>query len=62
MPDTGNLCINCGAPAPYTWFCPECTKVKEAAYAESARLGEDYVDVIIRRDRALAEHKRVKCV
>ena len=50
-------CINCNAPAPYTWFCPECTAVKEAAYAESKRRDERFSEVISRRDAALQQQK-----
>lgn len=58
MSNEVNKCVCCGAPAPLTWFCGCCTAAKEAAYAESRRLGETrWVDVMIRRDKALAEHR-----
>lgn len=53
-------CINCGDPSGLCWFCPPCIKVKQKAYAESAELKENWVDVIIRRDAALAKFKREK--
>lgn len=51
-------CIVCGAPAFGNWFCKCCHEVKEAAYAESRRLGElTHQEVLTRRDAALAKHK-----
>jgi hypothetical protein len=56
----GGTCVvsHCSELTPITWFCPFHTKVKEAAYTESARLGENYYEVIVRRDRALREATR----
>ena len=55
MPDGECIVLGCPNPAPFTWFCPRHTDIKTAAYAESARLGENFDEVIDRRDRMLAE-------
>ena len=52
-----NKCINCGADAPFTWFCPICNEIKSKSYAISKELKEDFCDVIIRRDRMLQDFK-----
>lgn len=54
------LCIHCGQPSGWNWFCPACSEIKEAAYAESARLGEtNWYDILARRDAALLAKTRI---
>jgi hypothetical protein len=55
-------CINCGSTErEWTWFCPSCTAVKEAAYAEARRLGlNDYMAIVSLRDQRLREHTELK--
>ena len=52
-------CINCGEIA-WGWFCQDCIRVKENSYAQSAKLNENYIEVITRRDRNLREYAKNK--
>ena len=49
------LCFNCGAVKEmcWTWFCVKCTNAKEEGYRVSRENGEDYIDVLIRREEML---------
>lgn len=59
--DESGKCINCGVPCqPWNWFCDECVKVKEKAYAQSAQLGEPFHEVIARREEALRLYREYR--
>lgn len=47
-------CLNCGKPKMiYLHLCKECIIVKEKSYAESAKLNENFSQVILRRENVL---------
>ena len=52
---TPGRCLNCSEPCEvWLWLCAACNRVKQMAYEESARVGEDFVHVVVRREEALA--------